>query len=127
MRYCVESDKSFSEVVFDLEPVVQRLGFVVLERCDLGETLGRKGCEPDEDGIVFSIINYRLAEKLLNIDMALAVTLPWRIAVHTQQGATWISLLRLSAQLPGFTALPRLAQVAEEIDQRLIALIDEVR
>ena len=34
MFYVLESDKSFAEVIFDLEPVVQRLGFFVEEFTD---------------------------------------------------------------------------------------------
>ena len=30
MSYIVESSKSFYEATFDLEPVIQRLGFVIL-------------------------------------------------------------------------------------------------
>jgi len=127
MRYCVDSDKSFSEVVFDFEPVVQRLGFVVLNRHDLGETLRGKGLDIDEDGQVFEIINYRLAERLLSIDMALSITLPWRIAVSTDSGATRISLLRPTQQLKDWVSAPALPRLASDIECRLIAIIDEVR
>ncbi len=127
MRYCVESGKSFAEVIFDLEPVIQRLGFVTLHQGDLSETPRIKGSELDEDAAYFDIINYALAEKLLQRDIALALTLPWRISVHTREGATWISVLRPSRQLSALNPSPAISTLAGEIEARLVQIVDEVR
>ena len=43
MFYIVESSKSFYEANLDLGPVVERLGFVILHRQDIGETRHRNG------------------------------------------------------------------------------------
>src|SRR5574343_1910906 len=53
--YIVESSKSFYEANLDLGPVVERLGFVILHRQELGETLQRRGIELDEDCQVHEI------------------------------------------------------------------------
>jgi len=74
--YIVESSKSFSEVIFDLEPVVQRLGFVILHAHDLGEILRRRDIDFDDDCQVFDICNYRQIEKLLSIDLRPSPDLP---------------------------------------------------
>lgn len=125
--YVVESDKSFAEVVFDLEPIVQRLGFVVLHSYDLGEILRRKGIELDNDCHVFDVCNYRFAEKVLAADILLGLTVPWRIAVFTDNGATRIGLVRPQAitasQDRGTACVTTLA----EIENKLILIVDEVR
>lgn len=127
MRYSIESSKSFAEVVFDLEPVIQRLGFVTLHSCDLGETLRQKGSELDEEAGIFDVINFRLAEKLLQRDISLILTLPWRIAINTDNGATRISILRPAGLLPALSQTAGIAALAAEIETRLIQIVDEVR
>ena len=127
MFYIVESSKSFSEVIFDLEPVVQRLGFVILHTHDLGEILRRRDIDFDDDCQVFDICNYRQIEKLLSIDLRLSLALPWRISVFTENGATRIGLNRPESMLALFGQSPELARVAQEIEQRMIQIVDDTR
>lgn len=127
MFYIVESSKSFSEVIFDLEPVVQRLGFVILHTHDLGEILRRRDIDFDDDCQVFDICNYRQLEKLLSIDLRLSLALPWRISVFTENGATKIGLNRPETMLALFGPSPELARVAQEIEERMIQIVDDTR
>ena len=127
MFYIVESSKSFYEATFDLEPVVQRLGFVVLHRHDLSETLRRKGIELDDDCQVFDICNYRDMEKLLAADLRLALTLPWRISVYTENGATKIGLIRPEPLFAAFGKNSELARLAGEIEEKMRQIVDETR
>jgi len=125
--YIVESDKSFYEACLDLEPVVQRLGFVVLHAHDLGALLRGAEAEPDDEGRIFEIGNYRHSEKMLALDMRLCLLLPWRIAVFTQEGVTRIGLLEPPAVVAGLSPEPGLARLAAEIGERLRQIVDEVR
>ena len=127
MYYIVESDKSFYEATFDLEPVVQRLGFVVLNLQDWGETLRRKEIDLDDECQVFEICNYRLVEKMLAIDMRLSMALPWRISVFTENGATKIGLIRPAPMLAGLCQNPELARLAREMEEKVIQIVDETR
>lgn len=127
MEYLVESSKSFSEVVFDLTPVVQRLGFVVFHHEDLGESLRRHGGDYDEDSAVFLIGNYPLLEALLSLAPASFLALPTRLAVFTRDGATWIGCQRPSEQLGELTGNALVARLAGELEARLIQIIDEAR
>lgn len=127
MFYIVESSKSFYEATFDLEPVVQRLGFVVLHRHDLSETLRRKGIELDDDCQVFDICNYRDMEKMLAADLRLALTLPWRISVYTENGATKIGLIRPEALFAAVGGNADLLRLAGEIEGRMRQIVDETR
>jgi len=125
--YIVESSKSFYEANLDLGPVVERLGFVILHRQDMGETLQRRGIEFDEDCQVHDVINYRYAADLLAIDMRLGLAIPWRIAVYTENGATRIGLLRPPALLAALGENPELVRLAAEIEAKLIMIVDETR
>jgi uncharacterized protein (DUF302 family) len=125
--YIVESDKSFYEATFDLEPVIQRLGFVILHVHDLGNTLRRKDSEFDDDCKVFEICNYRQFEKLLAIDMRLSTALPWRISVFTENGATRIGLIRPAPMLAALGEDAGLSRLAKAIEEKLIQIVDESR
>lgn len=127
MFYIVESSKSFYEATFDLEPVVQRLGFVVLHSEDLGEMLRRKDIDFADDCQVFDVCNYRQMEKLLAIDMRLALSLPWRISVFTENGATKIGLIRPEPMLAAWGQDVELTRLAREIEEKLIQIVDETR
>ena len=127
MVYIVESSKSFYEATFDLEPVVQRLGFVILHIHDLSETLRRKDICLDDECQIFEICNYRILEKLLAIDMRLSLTLPWRILVFTDNGATKIGLMRPEVMLPLLCAHPELERLNRELEEKMVQIVDDTR
>ena len=127
MFYIVESSKSFYEATFDLGPTIQRLGFVILATHDLGEMLQRKEINLDDDCQIFEICNYRYVEKLLSIDMRLSLTLPWRISVFTENGATKIGVSRPDTMLATLGENAELARLAAEIEARLVMIVDDAR
>ena len=127
MYYIVDSDKSFYEATTDLVPVIQRLGLNVLHVHDLGGMLDSKDIAFDDECQVFEIGNPRLVEKVLAIDMRLSAALPWRISVYTENGNTKIAVLR---PVPMFAALSTdavLARLAQELEEKLIQIVDETR
>ena len=126
MYYIVESDKSFYEACFDLPPIVQRLGFVVLHSHDLSETMRRKEIDLDDDCQTFDICNYRLMEKLIRLDMKLSLHAPWRISVFTENGATKIGILR-PFELAIASEKAALLRLAREIEEKLVQIVDEAR
>lgn len=127
MFYIVESDKSFYEVTVDLEAVIPRLGFVILQIHDVSETLRRRGIDLDDECKVFEICNYRQMEKLLAIDMRLSMALPWRISLFTENGATKIGVIRPEALLPALFDGAELSRLAREIEEKMIQIVDESR
>ena len=64
---------------------------------------------------------------LLAIDMRLGLTLPWRIAVYTENGVTRIGLIRPPALLAALGENPEAARLAAEIEAKLIMIVDETR
>ena len=127
MVYIVESSKSFYEATFDLEPVVQRLGFVILHVHDLSETLRRKEIGLDDECRIFEICNYRHIEKLLAIDKRLSLSLPWRISVFTDNGATKIGLMRPENLLPLLGVNPELERLNRELEEKMVQIVDDTR
>ncbi len=127
MFYIVESSKSFYEVTLELEPVIQRLGFVLLHSHDMGEALRQRDIDFDEECQTFDVCNYRYAEKILNADIRQTFFIPWRISAFTENGVTLIGLLRPSGFQQAATTNPKLAQLIREIEEKLIAVIDEMR
>jgi uncharacterized protein (DUF302 family) len=127
MFYVVESDKSFYEASVDLEEVVLRLGFSLLQVLDQGDALRNRGLACDEELKVLTIASPRLAESLLAIDMRLGLALPWRVSVFTEDGATKIGLLRPLPMLAALSAQPGVERLAREFEEKLRQIVDEAR
>ncbi|TXT24711.1 MAG: hypothetical protein FD131_4875 [Rhodocyclaceae bacterium] len=127
MYYIVDSDKSFYEATTDLVPVIQRLGLNVLHVHDLGGMLDSKAIEFDDECQVFEVGNPRLVEKMLAIDTRLSAALPWRISVYTESGNTKIALTRPLPLLAALSQDVALARLAQELEEKLIQIVDETR
>ncbi|PKO46482.1 MAG: hypothetical protein CVU31_10245 [Betaproteobacteria bacterium HGW-Betaproteobacteria-4] len=127
MYYIVDSDKSFYEASTDLVPVIQRLGLSMLQMHDLGGMLDSKEIEFDDECQVFEVGNPRLVEKMLAIDMRLSAALPWRISVYTENGNTKIALIRPLPLLAALSPDAALARLAQELEEKLIQIVDETR
>lgn len=122
MYHVVESSKSFQEILFELEPAVQRLGLTVLAVHDVGAALARRDNGFDEDYAIYDIVGWRQAEEMLADDLRAGLFLPWRLAVYTENGVTRLGFLR---QPP--VADPRLQRSLDEAAGRLLQLVDEMR
>lgn len=127
MIFSVESDKSFYEASVDLGEVLLRLGFVVLQADDQGESLRNKGLACDEELKVFAVTIPRLTEGLLAIDMHLGLALPWRISVFTEEGVTGLGFLRPLMVLPTLSPRAKVLPLAEELEARLRQAVEEAR
>jgi uncharacterized protein (DUF302 family) len=127
MYYIVETKKSFEQAAQDLEGEVKNLGFGVLHIHNLGETLRSKGVEFDENCKVFEVCNPQQAAKVLSIDMRLNMALPCRISVFTEKGATKIGLIEPAKMLSGLSDDPTLLEVANEVEEKTIQMIDNAR
>lgn len=127
MYYIVESMKEFEEAARDLEAAVLRNGFGVLHVHDLGTTLRNKGVPFSEECKVFEVCNPAQAAKVMAIDMRLNMALPCRISVFTEQGKTRLGLIRPAQMLSALSPDERLAQIAREVEEQTIRMVDEAR
>lgn len=127
MYYIVNTSKSFSQAASDLESAVIRLGFGVLHVHDLGTTLRSKGVEFNEECKVFEVCNPAQAAKVLAADMRLNMALPCRISVFTEKGKTKIGLIKPVQMLSALSQDAALAQVAKEVEEKTIQMVDEAK
>lgn len=127
MYYIVETDKSFTQASADLDSTVKRLGFGVLHVHDLGGTLRSKGMAFDEECHVFEVCNPAQAAKVLATDMRLNMALPCRISVFTDKGKTKIGLIKPVQMLSALSLDPGLVQVAREVEEKTIQMVDEAK
>lgn len=127
MYYIAESSKTFEQAATDLEDAVKAHGFGVLHVHDLGNTLRSKGQSFSEQCKVFEVCNPGQASKVLATDMRLNMALPCRISVFTDHGKTRIGMIRPVQMLAPLSQDPALAQVATEVEQATIRMIDAAR
>jgi uncharacterized protein (DUF302 family) len=127
MYYLVETSKSFPQASTDLESAVMRHGFGVLHVHDLGTILRSKGIAFDEECKVFEVCNPGQAAKVLSIDMRLNMALPCRISVFTEKGKTKIGLIKPVQMLSALSQDPALVQVAKEVQETTIQMVDEAK
>jgi uncharacterized protein (DUF302 family) len=127
MYYIVETNKSFNQASADLESAVKRHNFGVLHVHDLGATLRSKGIAFDEECKVFEVCNSGQAAKVLSTDMRLNMALPCRISVYTEKGKTKIGLIRPAQMLSALSQDVALVQVANEVEDQTIQMVDEAK
>ncbi len=127
MYYIVETSKSFEQASSDLDSAVKRHNFGVLHVHDLGSTLRSKGIAFDEQCKVFEVCNPGQAAKVLSADMRLNMALPCRISVFTERGKTKIGLITPVKMLSALSRDPALVQVAKEVEEATIQMVDEAK
>lgn len=127
MYYIVETGKSFDEASAALGEAVKRNDFRVLHVHDLGATLRRKGIRFPEQCKVFEVCNPGQAAKVLSADMRLNMALPCRISVFTEDGKTKIGMIKPERLLSSLSQDPDLMQVAKEVEEQTIRMVDEAR
>lgn len=127
MYYLVETSKAFDQASADLERAVQQFGFGVLHVHDLAATLRSKGIAFEEQCRIFEVCNPRQAAKVLSTDMRLNMALPCRISVFTQKGKTKIGLIKPVQMLSALSSDTALAQVAKEVEEKTIQMVDEAK
>src|SRR3989338_3114555 len=127
MYYIIETNKSFTQAVTDIESAVIRNGFGLLHVHDLATTLRTKGFAFNDECKVFEICNPAQAAKVLAIDMRLNMALPCRISVFTENGKTKIGLIKPVQMLSALSQDATLAQVAKEVEEKTIKMVDEAK
>lgn len=127
MYYLVASNKSFEQATTDLDAAVKRHGFGVLHVHDIGNTLRGKGVEFANQCRVFEVCNPVQAAKVMTEDMRLNMALPCRISVYTEAGMTYIGMIKPAAMLAMLSQSPVLAQVAQDVEQKTMQMIEEAK
>lgn len=127
MYYVVATEKSLEDAAAALEVAVKDHGFGVLHVHDLGSTLRGKGVDFPEQCKVFEVCNPHQAATVMATDMRLNMALPCRISVYTEQGKTQIGFIRPAPMLASLSQDESLTAVAEEVEAKIVAMVNAAR
>jgi uncharacterized protein (DUF302 family) len=127
MYYTVDTDKSFEQASVDLDAAVKRHSFGVLHVHNIGNTLRSKGVDFNEECNVFEVCNPAQAAKVLSSDMRLNMALPCRISVYTEKGKTRIGTISPVQMLEMLSRDEALSRVANEVEEKVIQMINEAK
>jgi uncharacterized protein (DUF302 family) len=125
MLYSREATGGFDETVDRLSQAVTDHHFGVIEAIDLKGKLNGKGVEFERGCTVLEVCNPHRAKVALDEDMSLATALPCRIAVYEQGGGVVVAMIRPSVLLGLFVQGEEVSAMASEVEQDLVAVIDQ--
>ncbi len=127
MKYIVSSSKTVDQAVSDLEDSVKRHSFGVLHSYDLKQTLHGKGIELKNECRILEICNPNKAKSVLDSDMSMNMALPCRVSVYSEDGETKIGMILPKAMLSAMSDSARLMEVAEEVEETMLKMIEEAK
>ena len=125
MQYMEISNKSVQEVIDSLKEVAPRYKYGIQHIHNVQETLKSKGIDLGNECQIVDICNPIVAEKFLTEDMSLSIIMPCKISVYTQDGETMIAMNSLVQLVDDIN--PDLIDLAQETQETLLEIIDEVK
>ena len=125
MQYMEISNKSVQEVIDSLKEVAPRYKYGIQHIHNVQETLRSKGIELGNECQIVDICNPIVAEKFLSEDMSLSIIMPCKISVYTQDGDTMIAMNSLVQLVDDIN--PDLIELAQEVQEQLLEIIDEIK
>ncbi|MFA9239721.1 MAG: DUF302 domain-containing protein [Candidatus Paceibacteria bacterium] len=125
MQYMEVSNKSVQEVVDCLKEVCAKYKFGVQHIHNVNETLKSKGIDLGNECQIVDICNPIIAQKFLSEDMSLSIIMPCKISVYSQDGETIIAMNSLVQLVDDIN--PDLIDLAQETQETLLEIIDEVK
>jgi uncharacterized protein (DUF302 family) len=94
------TNKSFDDVIFELDFAITERNFRITGRNTIGKGLRDRGYDDFPDVEVIHFCNLEYAHEVLLIDPGYVAQMPCRITVHTTRHATVISLILLPEDHP---------------------------
>lgn len=125
MQYMEISNKSVQEVIDCLKEVTAKYKYGIQHIHNVKETLKSKGIELENECQIVDICNPIVAQKFLSEDMSLSIIMPCKISVYTQDGDTMIAMNSLVQLVDDIN--PDLIEIAQEAQETLLEIIDEVK
>ena len=125
MQYMEISNKSVQEVIDSLKEVTAKYKYGIQHIHNVKETLKSKGIELENECQIVDICNPIVAQKFLSEDMSLSIIMPCKISVYTQDGDTMIAMNSLVQLVDDIN--PDLIEIAQEAQETLLEIIDEVK
>lgn len=125
MQYLEDSNKSVQEVVDTISEKISDFKFGILHIHNVKETLNSKGVEFNEQCQILDICNPMYAKNFLEADMSLSIVMPCKISVYSKNGQTTIAMNSIVQLIDDIN--PEQIQLAQEVQDKLLELIDLVK
>ncbi|MGE0051330.1 MAG: DUF302 domain-containing protein [Arcobacter sp.] len=125
MQYMEISNKSVQEVIDSLKEVASKYKYGIQHIHNVKETLNSKGIDLGNECQIVDICNPIVAQKFLSEDMSLSIIMPCKISVYTQDGDKLIAMNSLVQLVDDIN--PDLIELAQEVLELLLEIIDEVK
>jgi len=109
-----------------VEVALRAEGFGILWDLDLQDVLLRKADKDIGAYRLLSVCHPQLAARILDIDRALGLLLPCKIALWPERGGTTMAVLRADTTAE-MAATPALLPIAREAEHRLEAVLAKVQ
>lgn len=127
MLHIVDTTKDVETATRDLEEAVKRHKFGVLHVHNLKQTLKEKGIDFPNACKILEVCNPQQANRVLSQNMAVSMALPCRISVYEEGGRTKMATMLPTAMLAMFPKAEALKPVAEEVEQKILQMMDEAK
>ncbi|MED4299164.1 DUF302 domain-containing protein [Geobacillus stearothermophilus] len=125
-HYTVDVSTGMDETIERLEENLKQEGFGVLWRFSVTEKLQEKGLDFSTPMVIFEVCNPKEAARVLNENLLVGYFLPCKLVVYQENGTTKIGMPK-PTMLVGMVNEPALKEIAEDIEKRLVACIDQCR
>ena len=123
MEYTVNTNRTFDEVVSDVEKLAGENNFRVLHVHDVKATLAEKGFERESLKIM-ELCNSKFAHGALQKNINVSLFMPCKVNIYVENGKTKIKVMRPSA-IAEFIPGAGLDEMAGEVDQIIIDIVDK--
>ena len=95
-----ETEKTFDDVVFELDFAITERNYRITGRNTIGKGIRDRGYENFPDVEVIHFCNLEYAREVLELDPGFVAQMPCRITIHEQNGGSVISLILLPQDHP---------------------------
>lgn len=124
MIYEVATQRGLAEIDLRLHEAAARHKFGILTIHNLQETMQKKGVEFANTCMIYEVCNPLQAKKVLEANGAMSTALPCRISVYGKDGGLRLATIRPTS-LMRMMGDPSLDKVAKEVEDTLLAMMDE--
>ncbi len=125
MLYTRHASGSVKDILSRLEQAAVHHRFGVLNTIDLKAKMVEKGVPFDRECIIVEVCNPQQAKKVLEQNPVISTSLPCRISIYEDAGRVTVATVKPTVLLDMYPNAESLASVAREVEDTIVAIIDE--
>jgi uncharacterized protein (DUF302 family) len=120
-----EVDSPFEKVVEVLPPKLEKEGFGVISKIDIGQKLREKLGVDFRKYVILGACNPALALRALSEEENIGLMLPCNVIVYEKAGKTVVATIRPSTMM-SMIGNPALTAIAEQVEEKLKRVLDSL-